>query len=63
MREIRRSIRVVGAFPNCDLALMLFVARLRHTAGTKWSSCRYLALNLLKEMEEELKVGRFRWIR
>ena len=57
MREIRRRTRVVGAFPDGQSALMLVAARLRHIAGTKWSSRRYLDLSLLKEVEEELKVS------
>jgi putative transposase len=57
MREIRRRTRVVGAFPDGESALMLVAARLRHIAGTKWSSRRYLVIDLLKEVDEELKVG------
>ncbi len=49
MREIRRRTRVVGAFPDGQSALNLAAARLRHIAGTKWSSKRYLNMKLLKE--------------
>jgi len=42
MREIRRRTRVVGSFPDGRSALMLVAARLRHVAGTVWSSRRYL---------------------
>ncbi len=49
MREIRRWTRVVGAFPDDQSALNLAAARLRHIAGTKWSSTRYLNMKLLKE--------------
>ena len=42
MREIRRRTNVVGAFPDGNSALMLVAVRLRHIAGTKWSSKRYL---------------------
>ena len=42
MREIRRRTRVVGNFPDGRSALMLVAARLRHVAGTQWSSRRYL---------------------
>ena len=57
MREIRRRTRVVGAFPDGESALMLVAARLRHIAGTKWSSRRYLDVSMLKEVNEELKAG------
>ena len=49
MREIRRRTRVVGAFPDGQSALNLAAARLRHIAGTKWSSKRYMNMNLLKQ--------------
>ena len=49
-REIRRRTRVVGAFPDGQSALMLVAARLRHIAGTKWGTRRYLDMNRLKEM-------------
>jgi putative transposase len=50
-REIRRRTRVVGAFPDGQGALMLVAARLRHVAGTKWGTRRYLDMGRLKEME------------
>jgi len=40
MREIRRRTRVVGAFPDGSSALNLAAARLRHIAGTRWSTKR-----------------------
>ena len=43
LREIRRRTRVVGAFPDGQSALNLAAARLRHIAGTAWSTKRYLA--------------------
>ena len=46
MREIRRRTRVVGAFPDGNSCLNLAAARLRHVAGTTWSSKRYLTMNL-----------------
>ena len=52
MREIRRRTRVVGAFPDGKSALMLVAARLRHVAGTKWGTRRYLDMNRLSEASE-----------
>jgi len=52
MREIRRRTRVVGNFPDGRSALMLVAARLRHVAGTKWGSRRYLDMDRLKEHEQ-----------
>ena len=51
MKEIRRRTRVVGAFPDGKSCLNLAAARLRHIAGTTWSSKRYLDMTLLKEKE------------
>ena len=48
LREIRRRTRVVGEFPDGQSALNLATARLRHIAGTAWSSKRYLNIGLLK---------------
>jgi putative transposase len=49
LREIRRRTRVVGAFPDGQSALNLAAARLRHVAGTAWSTKRYLNMELLKD--------------
>jgi transposase-like protein len=49
MREIRRRTRVVGAFPDGHSALMLVAARLRHVAGTKWGTRKYLDMERLVE--------------
>ena len=49
MREIRRRTRVVGAFPDVNSCLNLAAARLRHIAGTKWSTKRYMNMNLLSQ--------------
>lgn len=46
LREIRRRTRVVGAFPDGRSALNLAGARLRHIAGTAWSTKRYLNIEL-----------------
>ncbi|WP_054032017.1 IS256 family transposase [Desulfatitalea tepidiphila] len=51
MREIRRRTRVVGAFPDGKSALMLVAARLRHVAGTKWGTRRYMNMDRLKEIK------------
>ena|SRR5581483_6718482 len=51
MREIRRRTRVVGAFPDGQSALMLVAARLRHVAGTKWGTKRYLDMARLRPAE------------
>ena len=53
LREVRRRTRVVGAFPDGNSALMLVAARLRHIAGTKWGTRRYLNIELLTEMRKE----------
>ena len=49
MRDIRKRTRVVGAFPDGNPALNLSAARLRHIAGTRWSTKRYLNMQLLKQ--------------
>jgi transposase-like protein len=51
LREIRRRSRVVGAFPNGQSALNLAAARLRHIAGSSWSTKRYLNMELLKDQK------------
>lgn len=57
MKEIRRRTNVVGAFPDGNSALMLVAARLRHISGTKWSTKRYLNMQLLREMDLESTVA------
>jgi transposase-like protein len=52
MREIRRRTRVVGAFPDGRSALMLVAARLRHIAGTRWGTKRYLDMERIREQEK-----------
>jgi putative transposase len=39
----------VGAFPDGQSALNLAAARLRHIAGTAWSTKGYLNIELLKD--------------
>jgi hypothetical protein len=41
----------VGAFPDGQSALNLAAGRLRHIAGTAWSTKRYLNIELLKDQE------------
>jgi len=53
LREVRRRTRVVGAFPDGNSALMLVAARLRHVAGTRWGTRRYLNMDLLAELKRE----------
>ncbi len=43
--------RGVGAFPDGQSALTLAAARVRHIAGTKWSSKRYMNRGLLKQRD------------
>jgi putative transposase len=54
LREIRRRTRVVGAFPDGQSALNLAAARLRHIAGTEWSTKRYLSMDLLKDYKSDI---------
>jgi putative transposase len=51
LREIRRRTRVVGSFPDGQSALNLAAARLRHIAGTAWSTKRYLNIELPKDQQ------------
>lgn len=53
MKEIKRRTRVVGAFPDGNSALMLSAARLRHVAGTKWGTRKYMDMDRLYELEHE----------
>ena len=57
IREIRRRTRVVGNFPDGRSALMLVAARLRHIAGTRWGTRRYLNMNRLTEQEKEVMLA------
>ena len=40
-----------GSFPDGHSALNLAAARLRHIAGTAWSTKRYLNIELLKDQQ------------
>jgi hypothetical protein len=53
MREIRRRSRVVGCLPDGNSALMLTAPRLRHIAGTRWGTRRYMNMSRLGEMQNE----------
>ena len=57
MREIRRRTRVVGCFPDGQSALMLVGARLRHVAGTRWGTRRYLDMEHLRAPERAQEVS------
>ena len=51
MKEIRRRTKVVGAFPDGQSCLNLAAARLRHVAGTQWSTRKYMNMDSLREMK------------
>ena len=53
MREIRRRTRVVGAFPDGQSCLNLAAARLRHIAGTQWSTRKYMNMAPLHAAQNE----------
>ena len=55
---MRCRTRVVGAFPNGHSALMLVEARLRHIAGTKWGTKKYVDTGLLEQGRRERTVLR-----
>ena len=59
MREIRRRTRVVGTFPDGRSALMLVAARLRHIAGTRWGTKRYLDIGYtrLPQLRGDVELG------
>ena len=42
---------MVGAFPDGNSVLMLVAASLRHIAGTKCGTRRYLCMDALNEMD------------
>ena len=51
--EIWRRTRVVGAFPDGQSCLNLAAARLRHIAGTQWSTRKYINMALLQAPQTE----------
>jgi transposase-like protein len=52
-REIKRWMRVVGAFADGESALVLVAARLRHMAGTRWETRRYLYMDKRRAVEAD----------
>lgn len=54
-REIKRPTKAIGAFPDGQSALMLVCARLRHVAGTQWGTKRYMNMEHLNRMEDDLQ--------
>jgi transposase-like protein len=60
MKEIRRRTRVVGSFSDGHSALMLAAARLRHIAGTKWSTACYLNMKRLAEQRQHEQVEKMK---
>ena len=57
MKEIRRRTRVVGSFPDGESALILVAARLRHIAGTKWGTRKYLDISLIAQAKEDAQAA------
>jgi putative transposase len=55
MKEIRRRTRVVGAFPDGQSCLNLAAARLRHIAGTQWSTRKYMNMAPLYAEQTQTK--------
>jgi hypothetical protein len=58
LREVRRRTRVVDAFDDGHSALILVAARLRHIAGTKWGTKKYVDTGLLNDSRKERTVLR-----
>jgi transposase-like protein len=54
LKEVKRRTKVVGAFPDGESALMLTAARLRHVASSKWSTRKYMNIDLLYDREKEV---------
>src|SRR5207245_1947921 len=48
------ATRVVGAFPDGNSAINLAAARLRHIAGTRWSTKGYLNMELLRQRNAKI---------
>ncbi len=56
-REIKRRTKAIRAFPDGQSALMLVCVRLRHVAGTQWGARRYMNMDHLHHMEDDLESG------
>ena len=54
LKEARRRTKVVGAFPDGNSALMLVAARLRHVSSTHWGTRKYMNMERLNEMDQEV---------
>ena len=57
VREIRWRTRVVGAFPAGQSALHFATAHLRHMAGMRWSTKRYLNMSLIRQNAGEALIA------
>lgn len=53
-REIKRRTKAIGAFPDGQSALMLVCARLRHVVGAQWGTHRYMNMDHLTKLEDDL---------
>jgi len=51
MREINCITRIVSSLPDGNPAVMLSASRLRYIISTKWSTRKYLNMDLLKEVK------------
>ncbi len=51
MKEIRRRSRVAGAFPDGQSCLCMAAVRLKHVAGTQWSTRKHMNMDPLREMK------------
>ena len=49
LKEVRRRVKVIGAFPDGESALMLCAARLRHVASKNWGQRLYMDMTLLEK--------------
>lgn len=54
-REIKRRTRAIGVSPDGQSALMLVCAGLRHVARTQWDPKRYMNMDYLNHMEDDLQ--------
>lgn len=53
-RELERRTKAIGAFPDGQSTLMLVCARLRHVAGAQWGTRRYINMDHLYKLEDDL---------